>query len=132
MPVFSTLGSKGSTGSISRRLAGGAMSALADEMREACRQALREELARLLPPLLAELGRPVQAATAALLRVPEAAQRLGLATSTVYKLAERCELPSVLLGRRRLFRPADLDTYAAERRSSPGRVRDLAEEAKGR
>jgi excisionase family DNA binding protein len=92
----------------------------------AVRRAVREEL----PRVLAELGRPIQAGPAgALLRVPEAAQRLGLAKSTVYKLAERCELPSVLLGRRRLFRPADLDAYAEERRSSPERVRELAEQA---
>lgn len=47
-----------------------------------------------------------------LVGVEEAARHLGLSTSTVYKRAERCELPSVKEGGRLLFRMADLDAYA--------------------
>lgn len=90
------------------------------------REVVREELQRC-----GALRRPVPAAPAeALLGVPEVAQRLGLAKSTVYKRAQACELPSVKVGTRVLFRPADLDAYAEARRRSPERVRELAEEAK--
>ena len=95
------------------------LASLADEIRGAVREALRDELARAL----ADVARPA-AREDGLLRVDEAARRIGLSKSTTYKLAERCELPSVQLGTRVLFRPADLDAYAEARRRSPDRVRE--------
>ncbi len=97
------------------------LAALADEIRAAVREALRDEL----PRALADVARPA-AKEDGLLGVAEAARRIGLSKSTTYKLAERCELPSVQLGTRVLFRPADLAAYAEARRRSPERVREMA------
>ncbi len=91
-----------------------------ERLRGVLRDVLREEL----PRLLAEL-RPARA-DGDLLDVDTAARRLGLGVSTVRKLAAKCDLPSVPIGRRLLFRPADLDAYAEARRRSPERVRKLA------
>lgn len=107
------------------------MSALAEELRSAVvaalkspegREALREVLAELLP------AQP-PGEDKRLVGVGVAAERLGLGQSTVRKLAGRCELPSVPIGRRLLFRPADLDAYAEARRRSPERVRELTGKA---
>ncbi len=97
------------------------LAALADEIRAAVREALRDEL----PRALADVARPA-AKEDGLLGVAEAARRIGLSKSTTYKLAERCEPPSVQLGTRVLFRPADLAAYAEARRRSPERVREMA------
>ena len=93
-----------------------------EDIKIALREVLRDELPRILAELL-----PVP--PEGLLDVDGAARRLGLAVATVYKRAQRCELPSVKLGERVLFRPADLDAYAEARRRSPERVRDLAKGA---
>jgi len=99
------------------------MSALADEVREAVRQAIREEL----PRVLAELQQATSPrAGDMLVGVEAAARRLGLAKGTVYKMAEKCELPSHKIKGRLLFSPADLDTYADARRRSPEIVAQLA------
>jgi len=58
--------------------------------------------------------------------VDEAAKRLGLATSTVYKLAARVQLPSVKLGGRLLFRVEDLFALVEKHRRSPEQVARLA------
>jgi len=91
----------------------------ADELKAAVREVLREELGHLL-------GQVRPGAEADLLDVDAAARRLGLAVGTVYRKAAKCELPSVKIGERVLFRPADLDAYAQERRRSPERVKALA------
>jgi excisionase family DNA binding protein len=44
-----------------------------------------------------------------LLSVQEAAKRLGISSWTVYRLARNGGLPSVRLGRRRLFASEDLE-----------------------
>jgi excisionase family DNA binding protein len=103
------------------------VSAIADELEAVLRKVLDERL-RPIEALLAELQTPGEADH---LGIPEAAKRLGLATSTIYKLAERCELPSVKLGGRVLFKPADLDAYAEDRRRSPSRVREAVARALG-
>ena len=95
------------------------MSALAEELEAVVRKVLREELARLISGLPSPAGER-------LLDVDETARRLGLSSSTIYKRANACELPSVKLGGRVLFKPADLDAYAEERRRSPERVKELA------
>ncbi len=95
-----------------------------DELKAAVREVLREELPRLLAGL--QVAAPDGER---LLDVDEAAQRLGLSPSTVYKRAQACKLPSVKDGTRVLFRPADLDAYAAARRRSPEKVRALAKGA---
>jgi len=88
-----------------------------EELKAAIREVLREELPRLLA-----LGVDADG----LVDVAEAARRLGLKPGTVYKKAERLELPSVKIGGGRvLFRPADLDAYVEARRRSPERVREL-------
>jgi len=91
----------------------------ADELKAAVREVLREELAHLL-------GQARPGADADLVDVEEAARRLGLAVGTVYRKAQKCELPSHKLGERVLFSPADLDAYTQARRRSPERVRKLA------
>jgi excisionase family DNA binding protein len=99
------------------------MSALQDELREAVRQVLREELPRVLAELRGTNG---TAPAAELLDVAGAARRLGLVTSSIYKMAARCELPSVKIGRRLLFRPGDLNAYVERQSRSPERVRAIA------
>ena len=94
----------------------------ADDLKAVVREVLREELPRLL-------AGHAQPADVRLLVVHQAAQRLGLAKSTVYKRAESCELPSVKVGTRVLFRPADLDAFAGARRRSPELVKALASAA---
>jgi excisionase family DNA binding protein len=84
---------------------------------KAIRDVVREEFSRLLA---------AQADRDRLLDVDEAALRLGLSTSTVYKKSQTCEIPSVKIGGRVLFRPLDLDAYAEARRRSPERVMELA------
>lgn len=61
-----------------------------------------------------------------LVPVAEAAKRLGLSTSTTYRLAERVELASVKIGGRLLFRVADLAAFAERHRRSPELVARLA------
>jgi excisionase family DNA binding protein len=46
-----------------------------------------------------------------LLSVPEAAARLGMSERWMWDVVSRREIPTVCLGRRRLFRPSDLDAY---------------------
>jgi excisionase family DNA binding protein len=99
----------------------------ADELRALLREVVREEL----PLALAQLQPRPDIDPDRLVGVAEAADRLGLSTSTVYKRAEACELPSVKDGGRLLFRVADLVAYAEARRRSSGRsserVRQLAQ-----
>src|SRR6266850_6712191 len=102
------------------------MSALADEIKTAIREVLREELP--LDDLRLFLARAA-AENDRLLSVEEAAQRLGLSVSTVYKKSQTCELASVKMGSRTLFRAADLDAYGAARRRSPERVLQLVARA---
>jgi excisionase family DNA binding protein len=93
-------------------------------LEELVRTAVRDVLRQELPRAIAELHQAP--APDDLLDLKHAAKRLGLGTSTVRKLAAKCELPSMKSGRRLLFAPADLDAYAASRRRSPERVRKLA------
>src|SRR4051812_2392886 len=97
--------------------------AFSDLVKTALREVLRDEL----PDLLAELGGAARNHDAErLVGVEEAARRLGLATSTVYKRAEKCELASVKIGGRILFRPTDLDAFTEARRRTLERVQELA------
>ena len=98
-----------------------------EEVKAAVRQAVREVLRDELPRLLAET-RPAN--ESGLLDVEAAARRLGLGKSTIRKLAAKCELPSIPIGRRRLFRLADLDAYAEARRRSPEKLRELVAQAR--
>ncbi len=86
--------------------------------------------ARLLPRLLAALKNPSAPHGARegerLLSVEEAADRLGLSVSTLYKRAERGALASVRDGGRLLFRSTDLDAYVEARRRSPEKIALLA------
>ncbi len=74
---------------------------------EIIRELVREELGRALGD---RKGTPQ-----ALFTVQQAADRLMLAPATVYKMAERREIPSVKIGSRLLFRPEDLDRFIEER-----------------
>ncbi len=51
-----------------------------------------------------------------LLGVKEAAQRLGLSFWTLYAWARTGRLPSIQLGRRRLFDPCDLEGFIKQHR----------------
>jgi len=100
---------------------------------------LLDELAQRLAPRLAPLlsarwdsGAASQKAGPSLLCVEEAAERLGLSPSTIYKRAESGQLPSVKDGGRLLFKVIDLDEYVAARRSSSERVAALARDARSR
>jgi excisionase family DNA binding protein len=53
---------------------------------------------------------------AALVDAMEAARRLGLSHWTIYHWARSGQLPSIKLGRRRLFRPLDLESFIEMRR----------------
>src|SRR5207244_2302889 len=72
---------------------GGAVSALAEEIKAAVRDVLREELPHVLAKLRGEASQVH--APERMLSVQEASRHLGLANSSVYKMAARCELPSV-------------------------------------
>lgn len=60
---------------------------------------------------LAELAERVQRVT---LRIPEAAQYLGIGVSTMYCLAQSGAVRSKRVGKRYLFRREDLDAFLAE------------------
>ena len=106
------------------------MSAIAEEIKAAVREVVREEVRAALAEGRGAAG-PAQASEK-MLSVEEAAHYLGLAVSSVYKMAARCELPSVKIGRRVLFGTVDLDAYAQARRRSPERVNTLAAKAHDR
>ena len=55
----------------------------------------------------------------ALLRVEEAARRLGLSRSKVYLLVSTGEIPSVTIGRSRRVRSVDLERWINELRGAP-------------
>jgi excisionase family DNA binding protein len=74
--------------------------ALAAVVRDAVREALREMCVS-------------NGDTAALVSVGEAAHRLRLGKTKINELIGSGELPSVLVGTRRLLRPADLEAFAA-------------------
>ena len=69
-------------------------------VREAVKDALREIYA-------------TNGDTVTTVSVAEAAQRLGLGKTKVNELIASGDLPSVLVGKRRLLRPADLEAFAA-------------------
>jgi excisionase family DNA binding protein len=108
-----------------RRSSGENTKAIELEIRAAVRESVRNEVSAML----VEFRSRNDGDARRLLGVEEAARHLGLSTSTVYKRAERCELPSVKDGGRVLFRIADLDAYADARRRSPERVQMLARPA---
>jgi excisionase family DNA binding protein len=109
-------------------LGGLAVSALADEIEAAVRRAFDAMVPRMVDEMMERIATSL-APGAALLDVDAAAQHLGLSSSTIYKLAERCELPSSKLGRRLVFRPADLDAYAEARKRTPALANRLAIDA---
>src|SRR5436853_631267 len=96
---------------------------MAAAVREVVREEVRSALAEMRPAANENDDRLVD--------VEEAARRLGLAASTVYKRAAQCELPNVKIGGRLLFKLADLAAYADARRRSPERVRELASVQRG-
>jgi excisionase family DNA binding protein len=71
-------------------------------VRHAARHAVAEALAEVR-----------MATEATMVSVPEAAHRLGLGRTKVNELIAAGELPSILVGKRRLLRPADLEAFAA-------------------
>ena len=78
---------------------------------------LAEALAALVRQAVKEALAEVTASTpgsANLVSVAEAAHRLGIGKTKLNELIASGELPSVVLGRRRLLRPVDLETYATQ------------------
>lgn len=51
------------------------------------------------------------------LSVSEAAAAAGISRAFIYRALSSAELPSSLLGRRRIIRVADLDAWIVERRA---------------
>lgn len=56
---------------------------------------------------------PAPAPAKLLLTVAEAAQQLGIGRTLMYSLISSGQVPSVLIGKLRRVRPADLENYAA-------------------
>jgi excisionase family DNA binding protein len=77
--------------------------ALAEALAAAIEHAVKEALGEASPP----------AGNATMVSVPEAAQRLGIGRTKVNELIASGALPSVVIGTRRLLRPADLEAFAA-------------------
>ncbi len=57
---------------------------------------------------------PTPGSDALLIDAHEAARRLGISPRTLHDLAKTGTIPSVRLGRRRLYRPATIDARLAE------------------
>jgi excisionase family DNA binding protein len=77
---------------------------------------LAEALSTIIRDAVRDVLQEVNAAgadNAALISVPEAAQRLGLGMTKLRELIASGELRSVVVGTRRLLRPADLDAFAS-------------------
>src|SRR5260370_28228413 len=77
-------------------------------------QAVERAMERRLPTTT-----PAPADGDQLVGVAEAAKRLALSTSTLYKMAERVDVPSVKLGGRLLFKVGDLASFPEKLRRSP-------------
>jgi excisionase family DNA binding protein len=77
--------------------------------------ALAEALAAAIEHAVKEaLGEPsTPAGNITMMSVPEAAQRMGIGRTKVNELIASGPLPSVVIGTRRLLRPADLEAFAA-------------------
>ena len=95
--------------------------ALVMSMTAMVEQAVEKAIQRRLPA-----STPAPSNGEVLVGVDEAAKRLGLATSTIYKMAARVELASVKLGGRLLFKVADLAAHAEKHRRTPEIVARLA------
>lgn len=85
---------------------------------EALRKVVREEVRAAFQDM-----RKVEAEDPEkLVGVAAAALRLGVSKSTIYKLSDKLELPSVKVGAGLRFKIADLDTYKETHRRSPALV----------
>ena len=85
-----------------------------------------DRLAERLAPRLAA-GRPaLEGQEKRLLDVEEAAKRLGLSPSTLYKKTKAQTIPHIKLGSRVLFDPSDLDALVALKRRTPEQVAAIA------
>ena len=62
-------------------------------------------------------------ADAGLLGIPQVCERLGIKRSSIYKLREKKLLVPVKLLSRTLYRPEDVDTYAASLEAATPGVR---------
>src|SRR5260370_40232413 len=78
-------------------------------------QAVERAMERRLPTTT-----PAPADGDQLVGVAEAARRLALSTSTIYKMAGRVDVPSGKLGGRRLFRQQELAALSDQDRRSRG------------
>lgn len=59
-----------------------------------------------------------------LLTVPEVAERLGVCTQTVYRMARRRDIDHVRVGKRVMFKPSQVDDYLRAR-TVPARIAEL-------
>jgi excisionase family DNA binding protein len=91
---------------------------------QALRTAVREAVHAEIAPFAAELSALIAARNGraperrGLLHVKQAAALLNLHPDTLYKRARDLDVPSVKVGSRILFDPADLDAYARAHRRS--------------
>jgi excisionase family DNA binding protein len=74
-------------------------------------EALAAAIEHAVKEALGEVSTPTGNIT--MVSVPEAAQRLGIGRTKVNELVASGALPSVVIGTRRLLRPADLEAFAA-------------------
>jgi excisionase family DNA binding protein len=79
---------------------------LAEALGAVVKEAVRDGVIKAMTELRAA-GEP------AMVSVPEAANRLGLGKTKVNELIASGDLPSVVVGKRRLLRPSDLQEFAA-------------------
>ena len=63
--------------------------------------------------------------------VSEAARRLAISSRTIHRLIKRGELPSILIGRRRLIRRSSLAEWLAGREQHPHASADRPQGASG-
>jgi excisionase family DNA binding protein len=75
---------------------------------EALGAVIRKEIRAALAEVASTTGD-----SAALLSVPKGAALLGIGKTKLYQLIASGELPSVVVGKRRLLRPADLEQFSA-------------------
>lgn len=92
---------------------------------------LAEQIAKRVVARMSEPA-PDSGAARPLLDVKATAERLGLSSSTVYKLAARQALPSVKIRERLLFEPEALDAYVASRRRDEAGTLRAARNARSR
>jgi excisionase family DNA binding protein len=91
---------------------------------------LAERVVEKLELVLEKMSLNPQEDDGALLDVQEAAAKLSLAPSTVYRLSREGKIPSLKIGSTLRFRTSDLSDFLCSRARGSQRVQDLARSAR--